>query len=315
MKILVTGGRGFLGGRLLSALQHIPHIETACTTRNTGTNNSLLNTPVFSIDWPTGHGLIDACRNVDVIIHLSAMNEQDAAINHYKALEDNAIATLRLLDAAVEAGVQRFIYVSTAKVYGPHLIGSVNESTPAFPLSDYAITHKIAEDYILAYHAKKKIEGIVYRLSNGVGCPIHAAVNCWSTITNSFCKQAVVEKKITLQGTGQQWRNFIGIGEAANALIHASKISLSDINIPLFNLGDNDSMRIIDMAKLVSKRCKLKFNFMPNVTHNPHDSITNEPKLDFQIEKLTSTGFSPKFTLDIEIDSTLDLCAGAFLQS
>ena len=117
---------------------------------------------------------------MDAIVHLAAMNEMDCARDPAAALEVNTALTLRLLNAAVAAGVRRFVYLSTAHVYGAPLRGHIDERALPRPVHPYAITHRAAEDFVLAAFDAGRIEGVVLRLSNGVGAPAHAAVDRWT---------------------------------------------------------------------------------------------------------------------------------------
>lgn len=171
--VLLTGGLGYLGGRLACALVAVGH-QVRCGTRRPGAAapDWLPGMSMVMLDWASTEALTEACRGVDCIIHLAAMNEVESTRDPVGALEMNGLASLRLLEAAKAAGVRRFVYFSTAHVYGAPLQGSIDETSLPRPVHPYAITHKVAEDFVLAAHDRKQIEGVVIRLSNGFGAPV-----------------------------------------------------------------------------------------------------------------------------------------------
>jgi UDP-glucose 4-epimerase len=76
-------------------------------------------------------------------------------------------------------GVTKFVYFSTAHVYGSPLQGLIDENSTPRPMHDYAITHRLAEDYVLQANSDKDITGSILRLTNSVGSPLNSKENCW----------------------------------------------------------------------------------------------------------------------------------------
>ncbi len=87
-------------------------------------------------------------KNIDIIIHLVALNENDSMKDSKLALEVNTKRTYRLLDLAHKTEIKYFIYFSTFHVYGDVLESVITEETPTKPFYPYAITHRAAEDFI-----------------------------------------------------------------------------------------------------------------------------------------------------------------------
>jgi len=235
MKILITGASGYLGGRLTNYLSQNKSYKIIATSRT----KLIVNPPVQSvlIDWQDEKNISDLCKNKDVIIHLASMNEKDSESDYQTALLNNGMSSLKLIETAENSGVQRFIYMSSIKVFGAHQFGNLDEKTLAQPQSSYGITHKLVEDYLLAKHLGKTIEGVVFRLSNAIGSPCFSSENLWKLICNDFCRQAVTTGEIKLNSTGESWKNFIAISDiekAFDTILTASKDALVN---GLFNLG------------------------------------------------------------------------------
>jgi UDP-glucose 4-epimerase len=167
---LITGGFGYLGGRIAQALAANPGRSLRLGTRWPQPAPEWLRTcePV-PLDLMSEEGLAAACAGVSCMVHLAALNEIDSASDPEQALLVNTLGTLKLLCAAERAGVQRFVYFSTAHIYGAPLTGTITEATVPRPAHPYATTHRAAEDFVLAAHDRRALTGIVVRLSNGFG--------------------------------------------------------------------------------------------------------------------------------------------------
>lgn len=307
-KILVTGAMGYLGGRIARAFAKNEKVELLLATRKTLNKKPkwLSRGSMVSMDLASGDGLDCLCENVHTIIHLAAMNEVESFLNPEKALIVNTLGTLKLLQSAESAGVERFIYFSTAHVYRRPLTGEINEETIPRPTHPYAITHRAAEDFVLA--CSNKMKGIVIRLSNGVGAPENYDVNCWALVANDLCMQAVVDQKMVLKSSGLQYRNFIPIWDICRAVEHLTEAPIKQLGDRLFNLGSEHSLRIIDLAELIQKRCEKIFEYKPEIHRNNSQPLESHPVLDYSIDKIKSTGFTLEGSIDTEIDHTLKLC-------
>jgi UDP-glucose 4-epimerase len=200
-----------------------------------------------AVGWPEGVALrtltptddpattAPALAGVDCVIHLAAASEARSASHPDAAVFETGTGTRRVLDAAIGAGVPRFVYLSTIHVYGA-LEGRLSETSAARPTHPYAVAHRLAEDFVLAAHDAGKIEGAVVRLSNGIGAPAWMEVDRWSLVGNDLARQAVLTGELVLKAP-DQWRDFIALSDVCRGiamLIEADRDSLGD---GLFNLG------------------------------------------------------------------------------
>lgn len=308
--ILVTGGLGYLGGRIAAHLAGSGHTVTA-TSRRAATRSPawLPHMRVLDPDWDDAQALSGACAGVDCIVHLAAMNEVYSARDPVGALRANGVASLQLLQAAQAAGVKRFIYFSTAHVYGSPLVGRITETTLARPQHPYAITHRVTEDFVLGAHDTGRIEGVVLRLSNGFGAPMSADVDRWTLLVNDLCRQAVTSGEMKLQSAGTQLRDFITLEDVARGVGHLVALERASLSDGLFNLGDR-SASILEMAQRVANRAQILLGREVPI-HRPEAGAPGAP-LDYVSDKIRGTGFSPASRFDEEIDATLQLCMRAF---
>jgi UDP-glucose 4-epimerase len=313
MRVLVCGGFGFVGGRLAQHL-HQAGYQVALGSRTASSPPEWLRyAEVVKMDWNDCDSLASVCVGSDVIIHVAGMNAQDSFANPTEALAFNGVATARLLDAGCKAGVQRFIYFSTAHVYGSPLEGTITEETCPRNLHPYATSHLAGESAVLYANQRKKIEGIVLRLSNAFGAPAHAEADCWMLLVNDLCRQAVTLRTMTLRSTGLQRRDFITLEDVSRVVANMISLTGHQIGDGRFNVGSGKSLRVIDMVKLIQARCTEVLGYTPEII-NPQPTKENEkcPDLNYKIEKLLSTGFSLRNNSALEIDDILRVCDKPF---
>ena len=310
-RLLVTGALGYLGGRLCLHLHEVGHDLRLVTRRPPETR------PRWSADMAVvraegdDDAALDAlCRGRDTVLHLSATNEIAAAADPAQALVDTSLSTLRLVRAAERQGVRRFVYMSTAHVYGAPLAGRIDEATLPRPVHPYAITHRAAEDFVLA--ARDKMQALVLRLSNGLGAPADPLIDRWTLIANDLSRQAVRERRLVLRSSGLQRRNFIALGDVCRAVEHCLAVPAAVWGDGLFNLGGDGSMSILDLARIIAARCQAVLCFTPPVDRPQPAPGERHPDLDFRSDKLKATGFAATGSLVEEIDRTLLLCRDAF---
>ncbi|MGH8671610.1 MAG: NAD-dependent epimerase/dehydratase family protein [Burkholderiales bacterium] len=312
--VLVTGAFGYLGGRIAASLTKVANYRLFLGSRTPPIDPPawLPSGKPVQLDLENAESLCAACARVTHIIHLAATNEIDSEADPERALLTNGLGTLKLLRAAERAGVKRFIYFSTAHVYGSPLSGNITENTLPRPVHPYAITHRAAEDFVLAARRRKTIEGAVIRLSNGLGYPIQPQVDRWTLVGNDLCRQAILQKKLTLRSSGLQKRDFIALSDVARAALHMLELPESELGNGLFNLGGQCSMRIVDLAERIKYRCSVVLHYSPAIVRPAAAADETSPDLDYRIDKLRATGFALQGDLNHEIDGTLALCRQVF---
>ena len=195
MRVLITGGLGYLGGRLTFHLLHQGHDVFVGTRKKLKSLKEPLSFAIpVQMDWSNTNSLESSAKGIDAVIHAAGMDAQACSANPVKALEVNGINTAKMVEAARASGVKRFIYLSTSHVYRSPMIGEIDENTSATNLHPYATSKVAGEKAVLYAKQMGQIEGIVLRLSNGSGHPVFPDTKCWHLILNDLCKQAVEKK-------------------------------------------------------------------------------------------------------------------------
>ena len=153
-----------------------------------------LGTPVH-INWNDNQSLYDSCQNMDVIVHAAGMNSGDCLKNPDLAFEFNGSKTGNLVKQAKRAGVKKFIYLSTAHVYSSKLSGIINENTALTNSHVYPSSKVVGENSVTKINTESDMQGIIIRLSNAFGTPIHPGVNCWMLLLMTYVSKLLQTKK------------------------------------------------------------------------------------------------------------------------
>lgn len=310
--ILITGAFGYLGGRISRFLADDTSLCLRLASRIARPSPNWLKngkTVKFSLG---GGEPTPSCDGVDSIIHLAAINENECQANPIAACSVNCLGTLQLLEEAKKSGVKRFVYLSTARVYGGTLTGTVTEETTCRPTHPYGISHKGAEEYVLAAHDQRQLTGLTIRLANAFGAPLDPNVDRWTLLANDLCRQAVRSRKMVLRSSGIQLRSFVTLGDVASAAKHCLSMPASACGDGVFNLSSGTSSSVWEITQLIAKRCRAVLGYEPEILRPAQTPGETASPLDFRIDKIKATGFVPAGSFADEIDATLRLCAESF---
>lgn len=311
-KILITGGFGFLGGRLAAHLAKKGHEIVIGSRSERSLPDWRGNIAVAKIDWKCNKSLQKVCRDVDLIIHAAGMNAQDCIEDPIGAIRVNGCQTGELVRIANQSGVKKFIYLSTAHVYAHPLVGEIDEDTSANNTHPYATSHLAGEFSVLAAHKRKEINGFVLRLANIFGYPMLAEANCWMLLVNDLCKQAVHNKNMFLLTNGKQQRNFLG---AHRLCLLIDRILSEDCVFQggVVNVGSAESITVLKMAQVIQHRCNEVLGWIPEININTLDAKSTDGDLVYRskISELFGQEWN-SYNDNKEIDALLMYCREKF---
>jgi UDP-glucose 4-epimerase len=288
MRILITGGWGFIGGRLAQYLKEIGHSIVLASRVLHSSPEWLPGAEVVCIDWKSIVSLEQACEGVDIIIHTAGMNAKDCSTNPVAALEVNGLGTELLIQAAISQSVKRFIYLSTAHVYADPLVGEIFDTTIPLNPHPYATSHLAGEKSLLDVQRKGKLEGVVLRLSNTFGYPTNKEVNCWMLLVNDLCKQAVQKNHIEIKSSGLQYRDFISMQEVCRTI---SNIIENNSISGCFNLCSENSITVLAMGEYIQKRSSIVLNTYPTLSAQALQNGEQHEALNLKMTGLRKAGF------------------------
>ena len=306
--VLITGGFGFLGGRLGQYLSGECNVILASRADQVAPDWLPLSKTI-KIDWEGEQSLLDACKSVDIIIHASGLNAQECGDDPEKALLVNGTYTQRLVNAAVKQGVKKIIYLSTAHVYSNNLTGVVTEDMPATNEHPYATSHITGEMAVLSATNRGDTDGVVVRIANAFGRPADKDVNCWMLLVNDLCRQAVVKKSLTLYSNSKIVRDFVTISDFCSTIEFLIEDENAGGNI--VNIGSGESCTVGDMADRIQKNCLDVLGVELLITFKQEPSIEKK-SLDFKTNYLDDSGFKFVNDFDVEIKKLISFCKENF---
>ena len=225
MKIVVTGGAGFIGSNLVRALTEQPQVTRLRVVDNLSTGDKA-NLAGPYVDFFEGDvqdaALLDrAFRGADAVVHLAALPSvprslQDPLASHHA----NATGTLQVLEAARRADGPHVIAASSSSVYGanPHL--PKHEDLASAPMSPYAVTKLTTEAYLSAYHHSFDLPVLPFRFFNVYG-PGQRADHAYAAVIPRWISATLAGRPVTIHGDGAQTRDFTYVGTVCDVLTSA----------------------------------------------------------------------------------------------
>lgn len=266
MKVLVTGGAGYIGTELVSLLIANPKVEKVVVYDNLSRPNYNLFLGLrlqhhSKITFVKGE-LLDSralkkvLKGIDVVYHLAAkVTTPFANADSHGYEQVNHWGTAELVYAVEESEVKRFIYTSSTGVYGSSKIPA-HEDTPPDPQTFYAASKLRGEDHVRRLIKSGKVETFLMRCGNVYG---YSKSMRFDAVINKFVFEANFNKRVTIQGDGKQSRTFIHINMLAKAL---SNLLWADLPSDVYNVVDRN-LKVIDILDVLKELIpELEFIFI-----------------------------------------------------
>jgi UDP-glucose 4-epimerase len=288
-KVLVTGSSGQLGSFVCELLAKDG--EVAGLDKRPQPYGRLKNISLVG-DITEPADVREALADVGAVIHCAAQVSVEKSIQDPLAdSRTNVIGTVNLLHESVQAGVRRFIYVSSAAVYGTPKRIPIDEDHPTHPISNYGAGKLSGEKYALAYANTSSMEVVAVRPFNFYS--IRADPDSpYSGVITKFVNRLKAGKPPIIEGDGKQTRDFIHARDVAEML--GLVLSKKGISGEVFNCGSGLSTSILDLANraIAVSGHALRPEFTAPRIGDIRDSLSDSAKA----AKLL--GFRPKTTLD-----------------
>lgn len=309
--ILVTGGSGFLGGRLVSKLSKYKSFSVVSGSRKLQPGLAKVHNVGWSrLDLTDTASIERACKGVDVLIHLAGVDASTCAALPETAFNINTIGTAKILKAAGKYGVTQFIYMSTAHVYGENLRSTVDENSSVINPSLYGSSHLAAEH--LALHASKKhmMNVTCLRLSNGFGIPAFPETKCWSLVVNSLCKEAAETGKITIKSPIDIERNYVSVSHVESVILKLINYEGRHQNFDVVNIGGRFSFSLSELASKISKSFSDVHGKKIEVKYLSEDFVQQTSSLKYKSLLSQNFGIKPEkeVVFDGELNSVVNYC-------
>jgi UDP-glucose 4-epimerase len=284
MKIIVTGGCGFIGSHLVDMLVERDHqviVIDDCSADNEkfyyNKKAEYHKNSICEMDF-----LDKITENCDFIFHLAAESRlQNSILNPRRAVDVNIGGTLNLLECCKKHKIKGIIFSSTSCVYGLTNSLPIKEDLPEDCLNPYASTKYAAELLIKNYVKLFNINACIFRYFNVFGerSPSHGP---YALVTGIFLKQKANHQPLTVVGTGLQERDFIYVKDVALANIlameHWDVDNIKSGNV--FNIGSGSAITIIDLAKSISDNIE----FIPPRQGEAENNLCSIEKIQKEID-------------------------------
>jgi len=303
VKSLVTGGAGFIGSHISGTLLKKGHEVRVIDNVSTGNLDNLkdIEDKVELVNGSiTDKELLgEAVKDVNYIFHEAALTSVAESIqNPKKTWEINITGTKLLLEAAVRNKVKKFMFTSSAAVYGvaePPL----NESMNVKSISPYGDSKRMGEILCENYFKKHKLETVSLRCFNVYG-PRQNPKSEYSGVISKFIDAALEGRNPTIYGDGNQTRDFICVED----VVKANFLAMEKKHAPgsIFNIATGTQTSINDLAKIIYELSGTDFN---PVYEEPRKGDIKHSYADISKAK-KYLGFEPEYSLKEGLKKTIE---------
>ena len=259
MKYVITGGAGFIGSNLVDELVSQSHevhvIDNFISGKKENCNKKAIYHKI-DISDPSNLKLIsDVIKNTDTVFHCAALARvQPSLIDPIKYEMNNTIGLVNMLKSSVDKNVRRFVYSASSSAYGSTDKLPSKESDEPNPISPYANQKYYGELCCKMFSKAYKIETVSLRYFNVYGERQNLG-GAYATVVGIFLDQLKNGNPLTINGNGNQRRDFTYVGDVVNANILSSKSSLVGSG-EVINIGSGKNISINDLASFIGGRKK-----------------------------------------------------------
>ncbi len=255
MKVLITGGAGFIGSNLTHHLTTcdeplevavIDDLSTGSRRNLAGLDAAFVEASILDLD-----ALGAAATGADAIVHLGAIPSVPRSVANPRAShEANTTGTLNVLEVAREAGIGHVIVASSSSVYGSNPALPKSEFDWTRPMSPYAVSKQATEGYALAYQFSYGLPTLAFRFFNVYG-PGQAAGHAYAAVIPKFLDAALSGDPLQIQGDGTQSRDFTFV-DTVCAVIHDALVRRVASTDPV-NLAYGTNTTLLELVALLEE--------------------------------------------------------------
>jgi len=290
---VVTGGAGFIGSHLVDTLvaqgNEVLVIDSLCAGRKETIARHLDSCKIRFLQKDLlGDGWQDAIEGADRLFHLAADPDvRQSAVNPDPTIQNNIIATYRVLEAMRRHQVPELVFTSTSTVYGDATVIPTPENyTPLEPISVYGASKLACESLISSYCHSFGMKACNFRFANIIGSRSGHGV-----ITDFIKKLEQNPHELEILGDGKQTKSYLEVHECVAAMLFAVGHAKGTVNT--FNVGSEDWIDVKSIAEIVVEEMHLdgtKFRF----TGGERGWIGDVPRMQLAVEKIKALRWKPQ---------------------
>jgi UDP-glucose 4-epimerase len=255
MKILVTGGAGFIGSNIVKLLCDLNHEVVVFDNLSEGYKEAVdTRASLIVADLKDKKDIKKALKGVEVVIHMAALIEVGESVKHPELFfQNNVVNGMNLLEEIRLANIKKLIFSSTAAVYADNVEIPIKEEAEKLPSNPYGATKLMLEKMIFTYYKCYGINSTVLRYFNVYG-PWQRKHQETLVVPN-FMEAVIKNKKVPLYWQGKCIRDFIYVEDIARA--HIAPLKQNGFHI--YNVGTSDGTSIINLLEMVAKVAGKKY--------------------------------------------------------
>ena len=306
MRVLVTGGAGFIGSNFveLALTDQFPEISSVLVLDKltyAGKQSNLTNVeknPNFEFvrgDICDAELVNELVGRVDAVINFAAESHVDRSIeNSYEFIRTNVLGTQVLLDAAKDNKIGKFVQISTDEVYGSILEGSWNENEPLMPNSPYSASKAAADLLVRAYFVTYGLNINITRCSNNFGPKQDP-----EKLIPNFILRLTRGEKVPVYGDGLNVRDWLFVGDHCKAIY----LTLTK-GVPgeIYNIGGGSEFTNLEMTNILINSLQRDGSFIQYVP----DRLGHDRRYSVDYSKIKKLGYSPSVNFHENLSKTIN---------
>ena len=293
MKIIITGGSGFIGSCVAMQLKQ-EHDVTIFDLKKNVSDINFIEGDVTNLE-----NVKNSIVNCDLVIHLAAaLGVVNVEKDPVQTLDINLGGTKNVLEACRANNIKKIIFSSSSEVYGEPAQIPIKENDPITPITTYGISKLASEEYIKSYSKSYGIQYTIFRLFN-----VYGAIQDTQWVLPAFVDKAISNKLISVHSDGSQVRAFCYVSDVADAFQRV----LETANGEIINVGnDSNPISIKELAEkiisLTNSQSEIKFVPFEESNRNRTEIMKRIPDIN-KAKKILN--YSPKITLDEGIEKVV----------
>lgn len=308
MNILITGASGQLSSYLFEEAEARNH--DAWGVDIVPSRHASAKDKVDIIDIRDTETLTKAANGADVIIHTAAqVSVQKSLMDPVFDVDVNALGTVSALKAAVDSDVKKFIFISSAAVYGNPLSVPISEMHPVNPLSVYGASKLAAECYVRMFENTYGLKTTIIRPFNFYSSRADAD-SPYSGVITKFTECVKNDKPVVIEGDGKQTRDFLHAIDVSRLIYLAIE---SDVSGATFNCGSGEDISINELAEKIisvsSKNIEIVHSQprTADIKHSVADVRLAEELLNFHTSVTIEEGLKELFTSQNQLSAKMSM--------
>lgn len=295
--VVITGGLGFIGSHIANELvekNKVTIIDNKSTGRLENLNNlshenlEIIEKDLKDVDFDK------VLRGKDYVFHLAAMASVPLSVDKpIECNDENVTNTIKLLTASKNQDIKKFIFSSSAAVYGPNTNMPLKETEPLMPTSPYAASKASCELYLKAFNESYGLNTVVLRYFNVFG-PKQDKNSPYAAVIPNFISALLEGKKPVIYGDGEQTRDFIYVKDVANANIKAAE---SDYN-GVINVASGKKISVNQLYDIIKNTLDIEINpeYLPERQGDIKHSLANPENMKNIDYKVNPEDFEKQLT-------------------